>query len=280
MASISAEATPRLGRGGLAGPIETPRLDLATLLGVVGAFAVIGLAMILGGSPQSFVDIPALLIVFGGTFLVTTISFTLKEVVRAQRVMLRAIVYHAETPEEAARRILHLASLSREKGPLEVERTVKTTNQSRFLGQAAALVADGLPAEEIESILTQEKIATRERHIRSAGVLRRASDVAPAMGLIGTLVGLIQMLGNLDDPSTIGPSMAVALLTTFYGAVLANMVFQPLANKLERNSDNELMVNRIYTIGATSISRQENPRRLEIIINSILSPAQRVKYFD
>lgn len=280
MASVSAESTARLGRGGLAGPIEAPRLDMATLLGVVGAFAVIGLAMVLGGSPRSFLDLPALLIVFGGTFLVTTISFTVREVISAQRVMARAIIYHAETPEEAARRILHLANLSREKGPLEMERHVKAAHQSRFLGQAAALVADGLSAEDIEAILSQEQIATRERHVRSAGVLRRAGDVAPAMGLIGTLVGLIQMLGNLDDPATIGPSMAVALLTTFYGAVLANMVFHPLANKLERNSDNELMVNRIYTIGATSISRQENPRRLEIIINSILSPAQRVKYFD
>lgn len=280
MATISAGGTRRLGRGGLAGPIDSPRLDLATILGVVGAFAVIGLAMILGGSPRSFVDLPALLIVGGGTFLVTTISFTLKEVTGAQRVMLRAMLYHAETPEEAARRILQLASLSREKGPLAVERSVKATHQSRFLDQAVALVADGLPAEEIETILTQEKTATRERHMRSAGVLRRAGDVAPAMGLIGTLVGLIQMLGNLDDPATIGPSMAVALLTTFYGAVLANMVFHPLASKLERNSDNELMVNRIYTIGATSISRQENPRRLEVIINSILSPAQRVKHFD
>jgi len=280
MASISAEATPRLKRGRLNGPIEAPRLDLATLLGVLGAFAVIGLAMVMGGSPRSFIDIPALLIVGGGTFLVTTISFTLKEVMHAQRVMLRAIIYHVETPEDAARRVLQLASLSREKGPLEMERSVKGSHQSRFLGQAAALVADGLSAEDIENILTREKIATRERHVRSAGVLRRAGEVAPAMGLIGTLVGLIQMLGNLDDPGTIGPSMSVALLTTFYGAVLANMVFHPLANKLERNSDNELMVNRIYTIGATSISRQENPRRLEMIINSILSPAQRVKYFD
>jgi chemotaxis protein MotA len=100
------------------------------------------------------------------------------------------------------------------------------------------------------------------------------------MGLIGTLVGLVQMLGNLEDPSTIGPSMAIALLTTFYGAVLANMLFLPLANKLDRNSDAEAMINQIYAIGVASISRQENPRRLEVEINTILPPARRVAYFD
>ena len=129
-------------------------------------------------------------------------------------------------------------------------------------------------------MLARESHATRDRHVRSASVLRRAADVAPAMGLIGTLVGLVQMLGNLDDPSSIGPSMAVALITTFYGAILANMVFNPLANKLERNSEIESMVNYIYAIGAASVSRQENPRRLEMFINTVLSPVQRVSYFD
>jgi len=100
------------------------------------------------------------------------------------------------------------------------------------------------------------------------------------MGLIGTLIGLVQMLGNLDDPSTIGPAMAVALLTTFYGAVLANMVFSPMASKLERNSTEEAMVNTVYMMGAASIGRQENPRRLEMLLNSILPPSKRVQYFD
>ena len=105
-------------------------------------------------------------------------------------------------------------------------------------------------------------------------------EFSPAMGLIGTLIGLVQMLGNLGDPSTIGPAMAVALLTTFYGAVLANMVFLPLASKLERNSKEEALVSNIYLMGAASIGRQENPRRLEMLINSLLPPSQRVRYFD
>jgi chemotaxis protein MotA len=119
-----------------------------------------------------------------------------------------------------------------------------------------------------------------QRHHKSASVLKKAAEFAPAMGLIGTLIGLVQMLGNLDDPASIGPSMAVALLTTFYGAVLANMVFSPMASKLERNSGEEAIVNSIYVMGASSIGRQENPRRLEMLLNSVLPPAKRIQYFD
>jgi len=280
MATASAAEKIGTESGGTAPVNRAASLDVATLGGAVGAFVVIGAAMVVGGSPRSFVDVPALLIVIGGTFLVTTISFSLGEVVRAQGIMLRAVVYHSETPADAAQRMLYVADRARREGPLSIESSAKSAHAGRFLTQAISLVADGLPAEEIEQMLARESRATRERHVRSAGVLRRAGEVAPAMGLIGTLVGLVQMLGNLDDPSTIGPSMAVALLTTFYGAILANMVFNPLANKLERNSEIELMVNQIYAIGVASVSRQENPRRLEMIINTILSPVQRVNYFD
>jgi len=257
-----------------------PTIDVATMFGVSGAFLVIGAAMVLGGSPGSFVDLPAILIVIGGTFLVTMVSFSMAEVVQAQRVMLRAVVYHAESPRTAALRILNLADAARRDGLLALQKDLNASRHSRFLTHAISLVVDGLPTDEIEHNLGCERHATSERHARSAGVLRRAGEVAPAMGLIGTLVGLVQMLGNLQDPSAIGPAMAVALLTTFYGAVLANMVFHPLATKLERNSEIEAMVNQIYVIGTASISRQENPRRLEMTLNAILAPAQRVSYFD
>ena len=142
------------------------------------------------------------------------------------------------------------------------------------------MVVDQTPGPEIEKVMRQEMHAIVARHLKSVSIFRRAAEVAPAMGLIGTLVGLVQMLGRLEDPSTIGPAMAVALLTTFYGAVLGSMVFGPLASKLERNSNEETLVNKVYLMGAASISRQENPRRLELLINSVLPPAKRVRYFD
>ena len=142
------------------------------------------------------------------------------------------------------------------------------------------MVVDGSNGDEIEKVLKEKINAIANRHGKSVSVIRKLAEVSPAMGLIGTLVGLVQMLGNLDDPSTIGPSMAVALLTTFYGAVLSNMVFSPLATKLERNSAEEALLNTIYITGVTSIGRQENPRRLEMLLNTLLPPAQRVQVFD
>lgn len=267
-----ASATPQAQAG--------PSLDVATIGGVVGAFALIAAAMVIGGSPGSFINGPAILIVIGGTFLVTTVSYSLEEVARAQGLMVRVTLYQPNDPGQAALRVLRLADLARRKGVLALQDRLLELRRERFLHRAIALVVDGTPGEVLERVLSSELEAMIQRHVRSAGVLRRAGEAAPAMGLIGTLVGLVQMLGKLEDPSSIGPAMAVALLTTFYGAVLANMVFLPLANKLERNSSVEAMVNQIYATGVASIGRQENPRRLEIMLNTILPPAKRIGYFD
>lgn len=266
----AAPAVPRL----------RPTSDPATLFGVLGAFAVIGLAMVLGGSPRAFLDLPALLIVLFGTLLVTAVSFSWAEIRNSQQVVLRAAVYHCEDPGTAAAQALYLADIARKRGKLAIEDSLDEIRNNRFLHRAMTLVVDGLPPDEVGRILQGETHATQARHIRSAGILRRAGEVAPAMGLIGTLVGLVQMLGNLEDPAAIGPSMAVALLTTFYGAVLAHMVFIPLASKLDRNAQAEATVNHIYSLAAVSMSRQENPRRLELSLNSILAPQQKTNYFN
>jgi chemotaxis protein MotA len=255
-------------------------VDFATLLGLFGAFTVIGLAMFLGGSPDSFIDLPAILIVGVGSFLVTAISFTWHEMSTAQQIILRAIVYHTEEPGEAAREVLKLAKIARRDGVLSLQKTLSPHRDNPFLHRAVTHVVDGASPTEVEGIMEGELLAMSQRHNRSAGILRRAGEVAPAMGLIGTLVGLVQMLGNLEEPSTIGPAMALALLTTFYGAVLANMVLLPLAKKLERNSEAESQVNRIYAAGAASICREENPRRLETLLNTILPPGRRMNLFD
>ncbi len=277
MANVSTSAIST--RLGARRPRLRPTVDYATLVGVFGAFTVIGLAMVLGGSPESFVDLPAILIVIFGTALVTVVSFSLAEVARAGSIVWKTAVYHCEEPTKAAEQVLYLADVARRRGRLALQDTVREFRHNRFLHDAINMVIDGIPTEQLEQVLTSETASMRHRHLRTAGVLRRAGEVAPAMGLIGTLVGLVQMLGNLDDPTTIGPSMAVALLTTFYGAVLANMVFTPLATKLERNSENETAVHRVYALGAASISRQENPRRLEMLLNTGLPPGSRVSYF-
>jgi chemotaxis protein MotA len=149
-----------------------------------------------------------------------------------------------------------------------------------IVARAAVLVTDGYSGDDVERVLTQELDSLVERHRRSASILRRAAEIAPAMGLIGTLVGLVQMLAELDNPANIGPAMAVALLTTFYGAIMANVILMPLAAKLERNSNDEALIKTLVMLAMGSIARQENPRRLEMLLNSELPPDEQIKYFD
>ena len=254
--------------------------DVATVIGLACGFGLIGAAILLGGQPASFVNLPGILIVFGGTFAVTTTCFSFAEVIHTARVLSKTVFYSGRDPSEAAIHVLKIAEMARRQGVLSLQGVLSSLNAEPFLHKGISMVVDGTPGEEVEMIMRRDMQATIQRHAKSANVLRKAAEFAPAMGLIGTLIGLVQMLGSLDDPSTIGPSMAVALLTTFYGAVLANMVFSPLASKLERNSAEETLVNNVFAMGVASIGRQENPRRLEMLLNSVLPPVKRVQYFD
>ena len=262
--------------------LEPPRqgIDLATVLGLVGALALIGIAIFLGGNWYAFIDVPSILIVLVGTFAITTISYSFTEVMQAQPLMLRTMLNRGHNPNDAAAKVLQLAERARRRGLLAMQNEFYSLKNEPFLLRGMTMLVDGMPIEEIERNLTFETHAMAQRHQRSTGILRRAAEISPAMGLIGTLIGLVQMLGSLDQPEGIGPAMSVALLTTFYGAVLANVVFLPIASKLERNSAVELLINQIFLLGALSIGRQENPRRLELVLNTILPASQRVKYFD
>ncbi|OKH89011.1 motility protein A [Thalassospira sp. TSL5-1] len=254
--------------------------DIATVVGLIVGFALVIAAVVLGGSPGAFIDVPSILIVIGGTAAITAVCFSLGEFLGIGRVLARTIFHPSRNPSDAALQILQLAEIARKGGVLSLQGHLDSLLSEEYLWKGLSLVVDGTPPEEVEGIMRKDMNATISRHHKGASILKKAGDIAPAMGLIGTLIGLVQMLGNLDDPSSIGPSMAVALLTTFYGAVLSNMVFMPLAAKLERNSQEEELLNSVYMVGAVSIGRQENPRRLEMLLNSILPPAKRVSYFD
>ncbi|WP_082109170.1 motility protein A [Azospirillum thiophilum] len=255
-------------------------LDVATLVGLAAAAGVILLAITTGGSARAFLDPPSLLIVLGGTLAVTTASFSLGDVAIAWRSAAAVLVHQTLDPKGVARQVLLLAEAARRAGPETLRNVLPELRAEPFLHRSVTLITEGLPPDAIERMLVGEVEATAGGHGKSAGVLRRASEVAPAMGLIGTLVGLVQMLGSLSDPSAIGPAMALALLTTFYGAVLGNVVLAPLAAKVERAAEEDALVKTLYTIGAVSIARQENPRRLEMLLNAVLPPGKRIQYFD
>lgn len=261
-------------------PTAGVRVDWALVIGLATAFTLVITALSMSGSVRSFYNLPSVMIVFIGTFAVTMMSFSLRETFGALGVVWRAVFPSHRAPQQAATVILSLASLARSRGILALDPVIDQLHPSPLLQRAIAMAVDGATAEEIETVMSHEIAAISERDNRNANVMRRAAEVAPAMGLIGTLVGLIQMLANLDDPTTIGPAMAIALLTTFYGAILAYMVFAPLASKLDRNGREDLIMANIHTLGAMSIARQEHPRRLETMLNTILSPSDRIDYFD
>lgn len=259
---------------------EPRRRDGATGFGMVLAAALVASTIAANGHAAAFLDAPSLLIVFGGTVAAVLVACSFADVARMLRAVRSALFAAPPSPSEAAARVMPLAEAARIQGPLYLEQKLASVADAPLLHKALALIADGIAENDFNEMMHHDLAAARDRHRRAAAVLRRAADFAPAMGLIGTLIGLVQMLGTLDNPGAIGPSMALALLTTLYGAILANLVFAPLASKLERNAADDDLVNRIFVLAAGSMLRQENPRRLELVLNSALPVEHRIHYFE
>jgi len=253
-------------------------MNSMTLIGLLLSFMLIGTAIHLGGSFLSFVDAPAMMIVLGGTLTVTLTSFPVSEVMRAAATTGRALVGENPAFDELAKRLMAMAQKARASNLLALQKEARTETHP-FLRQALSLAVDGAPAEAIEKLLYHDTMTSVERHERALAVLRRAGEVSPSMGLIGTLIGLVEMLGGLKDPSTIGPAMAVAILATFYGAMMAYMVLTPLATKIERTGADDLLARKLITASVLSITRQENPRQLELHLNALLPPTLRISVF-
>jgi chemotaxis protein MotA len=263
--------------------------DPTTLFGILIALGLVAAAIIIGGSGKdgldvnvlgSFVDIPSVLIVVLGTLLLTMASFSASEMFGAQKLIARTIFYRSENPSQSAKRGLDLTELVRKEGLLALDKHKNAWKHNPFLEKGLQLLIDGVMGEQVVKLIKEDVMAMMDRHANGVLILRKAAELSPAMGLIGTLIGLVQMLGNLEDPSTIGPAMAVALLTTFYGALMSYMLFSPLATKLERNSREEVNVAKIYLRSIEAITTKENPRQLEVALNGLLPPNRRIHYFD
>lgn len=280
-------ATDALQAQQMAGPdpdirIRPPMVkpDFATIFGLIFAIGLIVAAIAMGSNNANFINGPSFLIVVLGTMAATTVSYTGDELKHVPGILANTLLRRVRQPSTMARQLMDIAMLARKKGLLALSGAEPELRKEPFLARAVQLVTDGYSGDDIDRVLGQEVDAIAERHRRSASVLRRASEIAPAMGLIGTLVGLVQMLAQLDDPGSIGPAMAIALLTTFYGAIMGTVILGPLAAKLERNSNDETMLKNLILTAMGSIARQENPRRLEMLLNSELPPDERIRYFD
>lgn len=255
-------------------------MDNATIIGLVAGLGLVALAISLGGDASAFFNARALLIVLGGTTAVTLVSFRAGEVMEALRAAGRTLFGASVSTRSSVEKLLKFAEIARRDGVHSLERRIKELRGDHFLTRALSLVIDGSTPEEIEHLMDAERAALGARAAKSSAVLRRAAEIAPAMGLIGTLVGLVQMLANLDDPSKIGPAMAVALITTFYGAVFGSMILAPLAAKLDRLAQEQNIHLAVFTASASAISRKENPRRLQTLVNAMLPPSEQVNVYS
>ncbi len=249
-------------------------MDLATLIGLIGAFGIVMTSIMLGGSAGTFVNTPSLLVVLGGTVLVTMMKFSLGKFAGAASIAVKAFLYKPSNPEDLIEESVELAKAARQGGLLALE---DREISDEFMKTGLGLLIDGHPADTVRSMLQKDLNETLKRHSDGQDIFKAIGDVGPAMGMIGTLIGLVQMLSNMDDPKQIGPAMAVALLTTLYGAILANMFALPIADKLAVRSREENTSKTLIIDALLSIQGGQNPRIIAAMLEAYLPRSKRAE---
>ncbi|MCD1629272.1 MULTISPECIES: motility protein A [Marinobacter] len=248
-------------------------MDILTLVGLLAGILIVVLAMLANATALTFLNLPGLAIVLGGTFAVTLIKFRMPSVVSAFKLAMRTVFTdRLPRPAELIREVGVLARVVRKEGILGLE---NHETDDEFLQKAINLCVDGHPPELVEEALLQETQQTAERYEVAERVFRGIGESAPAIGMLGTLVGLVQMLNTLDDPSSIGPAMAIALLTTLYGAFIAQLIALPLADKLQLKAEDDSRNQMLIITSIKSIMRGENPRVMTELLSSYVTPEHR-----
>ncbi|GAA6146858.1 flagellar motor protein PomA [Thalassolituus maritimus] len=248
-------------------------MDLASLVGLVGAFGIVIFAMVLGGDITMFVNVPSLLIVIVGSLFAVMMKFELGQFLGAAKVAGKAFSFKLIKPEDLIGEIVELAGLARKGGLLSLEGKEVS---DEFLGKGIQLLVDGHDPDVVKALLSKEMKLASERHDTGVTIFKSLGDVAPAMGMIGTLIGLVAMLANMDDPKSIGPAMAVALLTTLYGAMVATMLSLPMADKLSLRKDEEDRLKSMIIDALLAIQNGQNPRVIESMLQAYIQEGKRV----
>jgi len=247
-------------------------VDLATLVGIIGAFGFVVMAMLMGGTLDMFVDVTSILIVFGGTAFVVMMKYNIGQFFGAVKIAMKAFMFKTDSPEELIIKTVEMADAARKGGFLALE---EAEISHPFMQKGVDMLVDGHDADVVRQTLQNDIRLTSERHEIGADIFKNFGDVAPAMGMIGTLIGLVAMLSNMDDPKSIGPAMAVALLTTLYGAVVANMVALPIADKLKLRAQEEKLNRSLILDGVLGIQDGQNPRVIEGVLRNYLPESKR-----
>jgi chemotaxis protein MotA len=249
-------------------------LDIATLIGLFGGTMIILLSIMVAGGLGAFINVPSLLVVVGGTIASVLVQYPLSDVLGLIAIMRQTLFAKAAEPDRLIETVVKFAEEARRDGLLALEKHVHEIDDE-FIKDGLQLAIDGTEPELLRDILDTEVSNLEDRHSKGHGILEAFGTFAPAFGMIGTLIGLVVMLQNMKDPSSIGPAMAVALITTFYGAVLSNLIFLPLAGKLKERTKDEVKVREMIMEGILSIQSGDNPRLVEQKLKTFLPPKLR-----
>lgn len=249
-------------------------MDISTIAGFISGIVFLVVSIMMGGRLGLFYDAPSVMITIGGTFASVLISYPLNKFTNSLK-SARLIFFTKEfNTGNVIQKIIDLANIARKEGLLALEEAAQSMDD-KFLQKGVLLIVDGTDPELVRNILETELAFIEGRHKEVQGFWEAVASLGPAWGMIGTLIGLINMLDQLNDPSAIGPAMAVALVTTFYGSILANFFANPIANKLKIRSSEEVLLKEVMIEGLLSIQAGENPRIIEEKLKAFLSPTLR-----
>jgi len=247
-------------------------VDIATLIGIIGALIIIAIAMVLSGGIILFINVPSILVVFGGATFAVIACFPLAMTIGSFKVFMKTLLTKPDDPNVLIEKGIELATVARKEGILGLE---GQDIPNEFLSKGIGLCVDGHEPDFVQRMLNKDISLAVERHEWGQKFFMKIADMGPAMGMIGTLIGLVGMLANMDDPKTIGPSMAVALLTTLYGAILANAFCIPIADKLSYRAD-EQRLNRVLILEIiASIQEGINPKVMTDMLQAYLPEGKR-----
>ena len=253
-------------------------MDITTILGVVAGVGLVIGAIMSGEGVMFFVDLPAAMIVIGGTLGATLINFRMSDILSVFRVLRKVFTSSQVSNTDTITELVRLAEKARREGVLSLEKELGDLDDD-FTRKGFQYAVDGADPDTIRIILESELVSLEERHKLGQGIFVSMAQTAPAFGMIGTLIGLIQMLRSLQNPSMLGPGMATALVTTFYGAMLAYMFFQPVAGKLANRSKEELLQKELIMEGILAIQSGDNPRIVREKLMSFIAPVHRRQFY-
>ena len=245
-------------------------MDISSVIGIVSGIGFVIGTILIGGGLGSFVNIPSVLIVVGGTFAATMIAFPLSDFLSVFKTAIKVFIFKIEPSEEIIANLIEISNKARKGGLLSIEGDIQNTSD-KYLAQALQMTVDGVKTNDIAQIMQKQMSLKRKQLGIGATIFKNMGAYAPAFGMIGTLIGLVQMLANLDDPSSIGPKMAVAMITTFYGSVMANLFFIPMSDKLKGRNEEEMVSMNIIFEGILSIREGEHPKLMEDKLNIYLT---------